>query len=99
MDLDDLRADERILGDHGIAAAVSARSSNALVSLYSFDERAPCAAERGLGHKDQSGTLDCEPLGSVAVGDDFVQPGARRGVGASGGRNSENGIGYVANYH
>src|SRR5205823_8146446 len=67
-----------------------------ILSLHTFDQWAPCAAERGVEHKDRPRSFDRKSLGAAAVGDHFVQLGAGRGARAGGKRNSENSGGYAA---
>src|SRR5947208_15767869 len=89
MDLHDLRAHERILGHHGVGAAIPTRPSNAFLSVYPFDEWASRAVKRGVEFKDKPGTFDRESPGAVAVGGHFVRLGARGGARAGGRRRSE----------
>jgi len=50
-DIDHLRAQQRVLGDHGTFAAVSVRSGESLIPVYPFVKRAACAAQdAGANH-------------------------------------------------
>ncbi len=76
--LDHIHAEQRILGDHGARAAVSARSGGALGTLCAWEFRAAGAAECGRKISADGRTLAGDAPWAGAVGHHFVQSQAGR---------------------
>ena len=97
--LDDLHADQPVLGDDGAPARVPAGSRRPRHALRPRLERQARPAQRGGQAHAHGGPAHHQSPGPAPRGDHLVQPEARGGARRRGGRGEEDGAGAAAARH